>query len=130
MKLPPPPKTDMPWLFVVTATDTAFAGPWGISYAPNLTSDKNTGIGAVWTEDLFIQAMRTGKHFGTARMIQPPMPWQWIGMASDEDLKAIFAYLKTVPPIVNHVPDWQEPPAASPPGAPAHPKAVTPPRKK
>jgi len=58
--------------------------------------------------------MRTGKHFGTSRDIQPPMPWPWIGQATDEDLKAIYAYLRTVPPIVNHVPDYQEPAAPRP----------------
>jgi hypothetical protein len=60
---------------------------------------------------MFMKAMRTGKHMGTARPIQPPMPWPWIGKATDSDLKAIFAYLKSVPPIVNHVPDYQEPAA-------------------
>ena len=33
------------------------------------------------------------------------MPWNWLGMMTDGDLKAIYAYLKTVPPIKNHVPD-------------------------
>jgi hypothetical protein len=44
-------------------------------------------------------------HFGASRAIQPPMPWFWIGKATDEDLKSMFAFLQTVPPIVNHVPD-------------------------
>lgn len=119
MKLPPPPQAQMPWGWGGTLDNTAFYGPWGISYSANLTPDKNTGIGAVWTEDLFVKAMRTGKHIGTSRRIQPPMPWPWIGKATDEDLKAIFAYLRSVPPIANHVPDWQEPPsAAAPPKAP------------
>ncbi len=113
MKLPPPPKPVGPWIAAFVGTNTAFAGPWGISYAINLTPDKNTGIGGgVWSEEVFIKAMKTGKHFGTSRDIQPPMPWPWIGKATDEDLKAIFAYLKSVPPITNHVPDY-EPPAAS-----------------
>jgi hypothetical protein len=50
---------------------------------------------------------------GASRDIQPPMPWPWIGKATDEDLKAIFAYLRSIPPIVNHVPDYQ-PPSAPP----------------
>jgi hypothetical protein len=33
------------------------------------------------------------------------MPWQGLGQLSDEDLKAIWAYLDTIPPILNHVPD-------------------------
>ncbi len=111
MKLPPPPKPSGPWVISFIGTNTAFAGPWGVSYPANLTPDPNTGIGGgVWSEEVFIKALRTGKHFGTSRPIQPPMPWQWIGQATDEDLKAIFAYLKSVPPIVNHVPDY-EPPA-------------------
>jgi hypothetical protein len=49
--------------------------------------------------------LRTGKHFGTSREILPPMPWQSIGQLNDDDLKAMFAYLKSIPPIRYHVPD-------------------------
>ena len=102
-QLPPPPKLDnTPW-FAATAGMTAWTGPWGISYAANLTPDKNTGLG-IWTEDMFVRAMRTGKHMGHGREILPPMPWNSIGTLSDEDLKAIFAYLRTVPAVNNHVP--------------------------
>jgi hypothetical protein len=48
--------------------------------------------------------MRNGKHMGSGRPILPPMPWETIGKMTDEDLKAIFAYLKTVKPIRNRVP--------------------------
>jgi hypothetical protein len=41
------------------------------------------------------------------------MPWPWIGKATDDDLKAIFAYLKSIPPIQNHVPDWVPPKTAA-----------------
>jgi hypothetical protein len=125
MKLPPPPKPSGPWVVAFTGTNTAFAGPWGISYTSNLTPDKNTGLG-IWTEDMFLKAMKTGKHMGTSREIQPPMPWPWISQATDEDLKTIFAYLKSVPPITNHVPDY-EPPAA--PGQPAAPAKKSVPKK-
>lgn len=81
---------------------TAWAGPWGISYAANLTPDK-TGIGG-WTADQFIQTMRTGKHLGVGRPILPPMPWQQIGKLTDRDLRAMFAYLKSMKPIDNLVP--------------------------
>ena len=111
MTLPPPPAPQGPWVHGGSATNTAFYGPWGISYAANVTPDKNTGLG-VWTEDMFLKAMRTGKHMGTSRAIQPPMPWPWIGRATDADLKAIFAYLKSVPPVSNHVPDYSEPKSA------------------
>ena len=116
MKMPPPPNPVGPWIASIAATNTAFAGPWGVSYTTNLTPDKNAGLG-IWTEDMFLKAMKTGKHMGTSREIQPPMPWPWFGKATDEDLKAIFAYLQSIPPIVNHVPDWEQPPASAPPPA-------------
>ena len=101
-KLPPPELKPGPW-FAATAGMTAWTGPWGISYAANLTPDKNTGLG-IWTEAMFMSAMRTGKHMGAGRPILPPMPWQASASLSDEDLKAIFAYLRSLPPITNQVP--------------------------
>lgn len=112
MKLTPPPKLEEPWGMVASSTQTAWAGPWGISYTMNLTPDENTGIG-IWTEDMFIRAIRTGKHMGTSRTILPPMPWPWYGKMRDEELKAIFAYLKSIPPIKNRVPD-PTPPGVAP----------------
>ena len=113
MKLPPPPAPSGPWVASFAGTFTAFAGPWGVSYAANLTPDQSTGLG-IWTEEMFLKAVKTGKHMGTSRPIQPPMPWMWLGKATDDDLKAVFAYLKSVPPIVNHVPDYQEPASPAP----------------
>jgi hypothetical protein len=75
-----------------------------VSFAANLTPDQNTGLG-IWTEDMFMRAIREGRHMGTSRPILPPMPWQAVRNLNDEDLRAVFAYLKTVPPITNHVPD-------------------------
>ena len=83
---------------------TFWAGPWGISFAANLTPDKTTGIGN-WTEEAFVKSMRTGKHKGVLRDILPPMPWQSIGQLNDEDLRAMFAYMMSVKPIVSKVPD-------------------------
>jgi mono/diheme cytochrome c family protein len=83
---------------------TSWVGPWGVSFPANLTPDGPTGIGT-WTEEIFIKALRTGKHLGVGRPILPPMPWQAIGQSTDEDLKAIFAYLKSLPPVHNKVPD-------------------------
>jgi len=108
--LNPPPALEGAWMWAGTGTNTAFVGPWGVSYAANLTSDENTGIG-IWTEEMFFQAMRTGKHMGQSRPIMPPMPWPNIGQMTDDDLRAILAYLKSTPPVVNHVPEYQ-PPAA------------------
>lgn len=107
-KIPEPytPASGSPWTIATTDSLTAWSGPWGVSFAVNLTPDPNTGLrSGVWTEELFIKAMRTGKHMGRARDILPPMPWQMYGQLSDEDLKAIWAYLGTVPPISNHVPE-------------------------
>jgi mono/diheme cytochrome c family protein len=102
----PVAKAQGPWLWAGAATNTAFAGPWGISYAANLTPDQNTGLG-IWTEEMFVKAIRTGRHMGTSREIMPPMPWPAFRNASDEDLKSIYAYLRTLKPVVNHVPDGQ-----------------------
>ncbi len=101
-KLPSPDLKPSPW-FVATAGMTAWAGPWGITYAANLTPDTNTGLG-IWTEEMFVKAMRTGRHMGAGRVIMPPMPWRSLAALNDEDLKAIYAYLRTVPPITNRVP--------------------------
>jgi mono/diheme cytochrome c family protein len=106
----PPAQPPAPWLVMTTGTTTAWAGPWGVSFTANLTPDQESGLGA-WSEDNFIKAMRTGQHLGGGRPIEPPMPWQGIGRLGDDDLKAIFAYLRTVPPIKNQVPDPVPPPA-------------------
>jgi hypothetical protein len=97
-----------PWVWAGTGTNTGFRGPWGTSYAANLTPDRNTGTG-IWTEALFIKTLRTGRHWGTSRPINPPMPWQVYRNASDEDLKSIFAYLRTIKPVDNQVPDYEPP---------------------
>jgi mono/diheme cytochrome c family protein len=104
VKVNKPPKMEGVWMAATSTTFTSWAGPWGISYTANLTPDQNTGLG-IWTEDMFIKAIRQGKHMGTSRPILPPMPWPAFRNLKDEDLKAIFAYLKSIPPIANHVPD-------------------------
>ena len=85
-------------------TMTSFSGPWGVSFAANLTPDQNTGLG-IWTEEMFVKAIRTGRHFGVSRPILPPMPWPAFRNMTDEDLRSVFAYLRSIPPITNHVPD-------------------------
>lgn len=84
---------------------TAWAGPWGVSFTANLTPDKETGLGE-WTEETFIRTIRTGKHQGqpNGRDILPPMPWFYFKEATDEDLKAIWAYLRSIPAVKNQVP--------------------------
>lgn len=104
----PPPDVDRAAMeskgMVLTQTLTAWIGPWGISYTANLTSD-DTGIGT-WNEDQFIFAIRNGKLKGLAgsRDILPPMPWPAFRNYTDDELKAIFAYLKSTKPINNIVP--------------------------
>ena len=89
----------------VTSNDfTAWAGPWGVSFTRNLTPDTATGLGS-WTPEIFIKALRTGKDMGEGRDILPPMPWPVYGQMTDGDIRAIFAYLKSLPPIENAVPD-------------------------
>lgn len=101
------------WGGLFTNDGTAWVGPWGVSFASNLTPDDQTGIG-LWTEELFVKTMRTGKHLGAGREILPPMPWYSLANLSDDDLKAIFAYLRSIKPIKNAVP------APIPPSASAH----------
>jgi len=91
------------WAAITNGDLTAWVGPWGTSFAANLTPDAATGLGG-WTVDQFIKTMRTGKHLGVGRPILPPMPWFDIAVLTDSDLKAMFAYLKTMKPIQNPVP--------------------------
>ncbi|HEX8616508.1 MAG TPA: c-type cytochrome [Thermoanaerobaculia bacterium] len=105
LQMPPAPKLpNGPWVWIGAGTNTAFAGPWGVSYAANLTPDRLTGTG-IWTEEMFIRTIRTGRHWGVARPILPPMPWQNVAGLTDDDLKAVFAYLRSIKPINNQVPD-------------------------
>ena len=106
--MPPPPKLEGPWGWVAASTNTAFAGPWGISYAVNLTPDPETGLGK-WQESEFVQAIKTGKHLGVGRPIMPPMPWPAYKNLTDPQLRAIYAYLRSIPPIRNKVPDYVPP---------------------
>ncbi|MGH7296429.1 MAG: c-type cytochrome [Polyangiaceae bacterium] len=94
---------------VIGPTFTSFRLPFGVAYSANLTPDAQTGLGA-WNEKLFIATMRTGKHMGVGRPVLPPMPWMDLDELSDEDLAAIWAYLRTIPAVVNRVP----PPDVSP----------------
>jgi mono/diheme cytochrome c family protein len=108
-KMSPPPPSTGDWMIHTNGDLTAWSGPWGISFTRNLTPDENTGIGS-WTEATFIKAIRTGKHMGVSRPILPPMPWQVYSQMSDADLKAIYAYLRTIPKISNPTPEPVPPP--------------------
>jgi hypothetical protein len=101
------PKTD---LAIISADFTAFTLPFGVVYSPNLTPDQETGLGS-WTEEMFIKAMRTGMHLGAenGRPILPPMPWTDLKAMTDDDLKAVFAFLRSIPAIHNAIPDPKVP---------------------
>jgi hypothetical protein len=89
-----------PWLWF-NDQSTAFVGPWGASFAANLTPDA-TGIGN-WSEEQFKKAMQQGKYKGldNSRPLLPPMPWPAYRQLADQDLKAIFAYLRSLKPVKN-----------------------------
>ena len=93
-----------PWVGAMSPTLTAWSGPWGVSFSANLTPDPDTGVLRDYTEEQFIRALRTGRHQGQGREILPPMPWPFIGKMTDDDLKAVFAYLRQIPAVKNKVP--------------------------
>lgn len=94
------------WVLFSMSTTATF-GPWGNSYAANITSD-STGIGA-WTEEQFFRAIRKGLYKGLegSRPLLPPMPWMQYKHLNDHDLRAIFTYLKSTKPVKNVVPAWK-----------------------
>lgn len=94
-----------PWGAAFASTGTAASGPWGVSFAANLTPDPETGVLRDFTEEQFIQTLRTGRHQGQGRRILPPMPWPVYGKMTDDDLKSVFAYLRQIPAVRNKVPD-------------------------
>ena len=95
--------------WVLFAPDlTAAVGPWGMSFSANISSDQ-TGIGN-WTEEQFFRAIREGKSKGLreTRPLLPPMPWAQYRNLKDDDLRAIFAFLKSTKPVENRVPEWKK----------------------
>lgn len=81
----------------LAGSELGWAGPWGTTYAKNLTPDVETGIGS-WTEEQIAQALRTGvRPDGTPLL--PPMPWMLYSHLTDEDMSALTAYLKSIPAV-------------------------------
>ena len=104
-QLPPTDEKMLKSGWVLFAPDfTSFIGPWGQSYAGNISSD-STGIG-MWTLEQFKKVIREGKFKGldNTRPILPPMPWPAYKNLYDDDLEAIFAFLKSTTPVHNVVP--------------------------
>jgi hypothetical protein len=110
--LPPVPANAEAWALMAMDL-TAAVGPWGTTFAANITSDE-TGIGN-WTYEQFERALRHGLYKGLegSRPLLPPMPWQNMVDMKAEDMQAMFAYLKSTKPVENVVP------APIPPGAKA-----------
>lgn len=90
---------------IITSSFTAWTGPWGVTYAANLTSD-STGIGT-WKEEQFVKALKEKKWMGldNTRPLMPPMSMMPVTEMNVDEIKAIFAYLKTTPPIKNVIPE-------------------------
>jgi mono/diheme cytochrome c family protein len=101
---PAPPLGRSPWGIVASLDLTAWSGPWGVSFATNLTPDQDTGLGS-WTARTFVETIRSGRVMGRGRQLLPPMPYQTIRTFDDADLRAMFAYLQTIPAIANRAPD-------------------------
>lgn len=102
--MPPPPRLpDGPWSMVASATNTAWSGPWGVSFTANLTPHDPTGLGQ-WTLANFRDTLRTGRHMGRGRAVLPPMPIQMYKHFTDQDIEAVYSYLRTIPAIDNQVP--------------------------
>lgn len=103
-KLPPYDEKTAQSYILFSMGFTATTGPWGTSFAANLTPD-DTGLGT-WSEAQFLTAIKKGLYKGLegSRPLLPPMPWQHYANFTDDDLKAIFAYLKTFKPVENLVP--------------------------
>ena len=102
--LPPAPAPQGPWIVSASATNTAWSGPWGVSFTANLTPDAETGLGK-WTQRNFTETIRTGRHMGRGRQILPPMPIPMYRNFTDADLEAIFSFLQSIPAVKNRVPE-------------------------
>ena len=84
-------------------SDVGFEVPGlGVFHGANLTPDKETGLGG-WTDAQIITALTTGKR-PDGRELAPVMPWRAFANFTREDIGAIVAYLRTLPPVHNKVP--------------------------
>jgi cytochrome c len=90
--------------FLDNLDTTVWATDNRIVFTANLTPDDETGIGT-WTEEMFIATIRSGQHAGVGKRIKYPMPWQELAELDDAELAAIYAYLRSVKPVSNKVPE-------------------------
>ena len=87
----------------LSGSEIPWKGPWGVTYARNLTPDMETGIG-YWSAQNIKDALRTGVK-PDGKVLNPPMPWQDFALLTDPDVDAIAAYLLSLPPVPHKVPD-------------------------
>ena len=87
----------------LSGSELGWQGPWGVSYPRNLTPDPATGLGS-WTDAEIERALRSGVKKDGSPLL-PPMPWPDFARMTAEDMAALIAYLRTVPPVVHKVPD-------------------------
>ncbi|RJP77512.1 MAG: diheme cytochrome c-553 [Candidatus Zixiibacteriota bacterium] len=92
------------WAGMTNDHFTAWAGPWGVTFSRNITPDRQTGIGA-WTYEMFQTVMRTGKYPTGDRQLLPPMPWYNVATLPEDQLRALYDYLMSIPPVQNAVPN-------------------------
>jgi mono/diheme cytochrome c family protein len=83
------------WERTLSGSEIGWQGPWGVSYARNLTPHPTAGIGA-WSEQQIVTALRTGVR-PDGSVLLPPMPWPNFATMTDDDAYAIAAYLKSIP---------------------------------
>lgn len=97
----------------LSGSELGWKGPWGVSYAPNLTPD-STGL-ASWTDEQILNALQKGVDDEGAPLL-PPMPWPAFAHYTPEDARAIVAYLRSLQPI-HHVSPERVPPGGKATGA-------------
>jgi mono/diheme cytochrome c family protein len=98
----------------LAGSELGWSGPWGTTYARNLTPDPETGLGYYKAHEI-VAAIKSGKRLDGQPML-PPMPWQNLLALSDEDLNALAEYLESLPPISHAVPE-RLPPGKAPSGS-------------
>jgi mono/diheme cytochrome c family protein len=81
----------------VNAGGRKYEGPYGTVYSTNITPDKETGIGG-WTDEQIITAIRLGRRPNGDRLV-PVHPYTVFNGMAEEDVKAVVAFLRTVPPV-------------------------------
>lgn len=87
----------------LAGSEIGWQGPWGVSYASNLTPDPETGLGA-WTNVEIERALRSGVRKDGSPIL-PPMPWQNFANMTADDMASLIAYFKSIPPVRHKVPD-------------------------